>query len=103
MKITLPNGVTLDGTADQILDVAEKLGFKDVLKGYYLSASKGWLEISKMNTTHLRNAIIKQYEEWVDDLHIITDPKVMVRMLMNGIEDETWLDMVKEYSTRKEE
>jgi hypothetical protein len=105
MKITLPNGLVIDGDQEQIADVLKKLGFDGVLGNgvYYFSETKGPVLITGMHTMHLRNAILKFYQKWVDSLHEIKNPALLIKKMLEGIEDVTWLAMVKEYSTRKEE
>jgi hypothetical protein len=103
MKVTLTNGMTVEGDAAQIKEVIEKLGLGFKPDGiHYWSESKGWTLIKDMNTMHLRNAILKQYEIWVDQMHEITNPQKVIKYIQDGIEDITWLAMVKEYSTREE-
>lgn len=101
MKVTLPNGLVVEGTDIQVLETLAKLGYDSILgTEYYHSSSKGLIKISEMETTHLRNAILKIYAQWVSDLHSITDPKELCNKMMEGITDKTWLALVKEYSTR---
>lgn len=37
---------------------------------WYLSDSKGWVKISDMATPHIKNAIVKRYAEWVENLKV---------------------------------
>jgi Fe-S cluster assembly iron-binding protein IscA len=105
MIIKLPNGVEVNGTSEQIQDVMTKLGYTNLLGDdrYYFSETKGAILISDMNTMHLRNAILKYYETWVADLHKIKNPKEVVKLMMDGINNATWLAMVEEYAQRDEE
>lgn len=100
MKVTLSNGLVIEGDQTQVVETVKKLGFN--LRGYYNSESKGLVKITDMHTSHLRNAILKYYEDWVNGLHSISNPQVLVERLITGIDDEMWIDMVKEYNTRKE-
>lgn len=105
IKVTLPNGMKVEGTADQIENMAKALGFSNVFdpSKYYTSDSRGVMLISAMNTTHLRNAILKDYMEWVKALHSITNPKTLVEAITNGISNKMWLAMLVEYRNRPEE
>lgn len=99
MKVILENGMTLEGTEEQIVSVMEKMG----LSGdgmFYRSETKGLLLIREMQSLHLRNAILKIYSEWVDGLHKIAEPKEVVQAIVDGITDKTWIAMVKELSGR---
>jgi hypothetical protein len=104
MKITLPNGLSVEGTQEQLEEILVKLGYDNLLgdEKYYFSDSKGPVLITEMNTMHLRNAILKFYETWVNNLHSIANPKLLVEKLQNGIDNKTWLVMVKEYWGREE-
>lgn len=100
MKVILENGMTLEGTEEQIVSVMEKMG----LSGdgmFYRSETKGLLLIREMQSLHLRNAILKIYSEWVDSLHRIAEPREVVKSIVDGITDKTWIAMVKELSGRE--
>lgn len=100
MKVTLDNGMVLEGSAEQISDVLKSMGVSgDGI--FYVSASKGLQVISEMQSLHLRNAILKLYSEWVDSLHKIAEPKEVVSKILDGIQDKTWIAMVKELSSRE--
>lgn len=105
MKVTLPNGLTVEGTLEQVNAVVTSLGYKATVDtDYYYSKSRNeYLLIKDMNTTHLRNAILRFYEDWVKELHNIKNPQRVVRSIRDGINDPTWLAMVREYYTREEE
>lgn len=105
LSITLPNGIKVEGTAEQVRDIIEKLGYTNMVGDelFYFSSTKGWILIKEMNTTHLRNAILKYYESWVKSLHEVRNPRVLVNKMEAGISDKTWLAMLKEYYTREEE
>lgn len=101
MKITLENGMVLDGTVEQISSVLTKMG----LSGdgvFYHSKSKGLVVIKDMQSIHLRNAILKLYGQWVDSLHKIAEPKDVIGAILDGPSDKTWIAMVRELSSRKE-
>ena len=104
MKVRLSNGMEVEGTFEQIRKVAETFGIRNPFPAdkYYESETKGLLLISDMETTHLRNAILKQYTTWVDSLHSITNPQVLVRTVINGITDFNFVSMLTEYSKRSE-
>jgi len=61
------NGVEFNGTAQQILDYAKLLDEPieatqfgtEIPRGYYLSESKGLLQISEMETEHIVHALNK--------------------------------------------
>lgn len=99
MKITLKDGMTLEGTEEQIISTMERLG----LSGdgmFYRSESKGLVLIKEMQSLHLRNAILKFYKEWLDELYKLPEPKDVVKAILDGINDPTWIAMVEELSKR---
>jgi len=105
VTVTLENGMVLRGTPEQVMEVVKGLGFKTPvdLRKYYNSESKGWIKISDMETTHLKNAILKMYRAWVLELAKIEEPAVLVKAITDGIADMTWGAMLIEYSRRRAE
>jgi len=100
MKVILDNGVTIEGTEERVKDTLTKMGF-DGDGRYYFSNTKGLILISGMESTHLRNAILKFYKQWIDGLYNIKNPKEVVNKIVNGIDNSMWIAMVKELSERK--
>lgn len=101
MKVTLSNGVTVDGEPEDVRKMIEGIGLNPLgTTTEYYSGSKGTLKIATMNTMHLRNAILKHYEDWVNGLHTIADPKEFIQALTNGPQNPTWLAMVTEMAKR---
>lgn len=103
MKYTLPDGSSIEGTNEQVLRMLNALGidpsFMD--KEFYHSSSKGTIRIADMETTHLKNAVLKQYREWVANLSSETNPRELVTKIVNGITNVTWKSMLVELSKRK--
>lgn len=102
IKITLPNGMTIEGTAEQLKEILPKLGFDSILgtREYYFSASSGAVRIADMETRHLMNAIKKYYREWAASLSAIKDPRKLVATIQDGITDPCWCSMAVECSKR---
>ena len=105
MKVTLPNGMTVEGTYDQVRDVLGKLGASvPELNSlgdstHYNSSTKGWILISDMETYHLRNAVLKHYAEWLNDLRAL-DTRLVYQSLVNGPKNVTLLAMLRELGRR---
>lgn len=80
MKLVV-NGVTLEGDVNKVLETAKLLGYEPLDDGkHYFSKSTGnFLPIAEMETSHLVNAFILMYKEWVDSLRY--DPKFLERIL----------------------
>lgn len=103
MKITLPNGLILEGELEQIKDVASKLGVP--LTGsnthYFSESHGGFIKITDMQTNHLRNSILKMYKEWINSLYDVSlTPRQLYRKLYDGPSDQTLVSMVRELNNR---
>lgn len=62
MRITFPNGLTVEGTFEQVSDLAFTLGYPEMTdeKVYHYSKTKNrWFKISEMNIEYLKNCILK--------------------------------------------
>lgn len=95
MKITLVNGMTLEGTQEQIVDAMKKLGMRgDAL--FYNSESKGLVLISTMDRRWLRNAIAKMYRDWVNTLSGSMSSADFLEVLKEGPTDPTLKAMIAE-------
>jgi hypothetical protein len=87
MKITLPNGMSLEGTLEQVRAAATALGYANTLGNdgvHYLSESRGLIPIASMDSAHIRNAILKIYREWVAGLSAEKDNAKLMESLRTG-------------------
>lgn len=101
MEITLPNGLVLSGTMDQITEAARKLGYSaSITSGMYNSGSKGWVRIVGMETTHIRNAMLKIYRGWAESLSALTDAKLLHELRSGPVSNQTFVDLLTEYAKR---
>ena len=100
MKVTLANGMTIEGTESQVLAAAKALGQSVGNDGvYYNSTSRGLVRIVDMDNNHLRNALLKVYREWVASLSGQSNT-VVLNALRNGPSDKTFIALVAEFSRR---
>jgi len=99
MKVTTSSGMTIEGTEREVTDAMKRLGIS-VEEHMYKSSTRGWLVISEMESTHLRNAMLKIYSEWVNSLHAIKSPKNVVEAVIEGCTDKTFQAMVLELHKR---
>lgn len=63
------SGITLSGT--DWLDLVHKAKLIDpnfVADGFYYSSSKGLIRIADMQSSHLCNALLRKYRDWVASL-----------------------------------
>lgn len=80
-KFKFKNGVEFVGTAHQIMEYAKLIGESidtDKLpvagiRGYYVSASRGLLKISDMETHHIINALTKRTVEYFQALKVTSE------------------------------
>ena len=100
MKYTYKNGVTIDGTKDQILAVGKTFGELISFIGYYESASKGLIKISDMDSIHIKNVIKKEMRDKLDSLNVRQDDRSFIRELLNLPSDELIKNLFDELATR---
>lgn len=65
MKVQLSNGLVVEGTVEQIKQVAQTFGIPNPLGPTYMSETHGEMFIANMQDSHLRNALIKNIRDWV--------------------------------------
>jgi len=99
MKLTLSNGVTVEGTLPQIEAVAKAFGLQVPVDDgiHYASTTRGVVKISEMSTQHLVNAIRKIYRLNADNLP--TDPAKLLETLRSN-NTVTLLALVRELASR---
>ena len=68
---------------------------------FYISSSRGIIPIKEMQSTHLRNAILKIHKEWLENLYKISDPIRFCREFITGCSDKTYIALVEELATRR--
>lgn len=100
VKVVLPNGIEVSGTAEQIKDTLTKLGYSGNDGIYYMSKSKGLLKISEMHTGHIRNAMLEIYREWSESLSKLSEKDLLTALSRGPVDNITFLAMLKEYANR---
>lgn len=103
VKVVLSDGLTLEGSPFNVSQTLSAMGisFTGVFDTdiWYYSDSRGWVTITSMATPHIKNAIVKRYDEWLVNLKSLT-PKQMADALING--PDALAGLVAELSKRKE-
>lgn len=104
ITITLPNGIKLTGTQASVVDTAKKLGYGDPLKGMHWSHTRQeFVPIAGMNQVHIKNSVLLQYREWIDNvLAKAATPADFVRLIQEGPTGSELVAMILELKTRKE-
>lgn len=105
ITVTLPDSTTIKGTVERVRTMLKALGhdpnkFLNMSGYYYSNSRREYVEIAKMNTVYLRNAINKHYEEWLVSLKELTNSQV-VRAIYDG--PENLLPLIQELAKRKDE
>lgn len=102
MRIKLSNGVILEGTAEQLKEFTAKLELYEGLgtDTMYNSSTHGMIEISKMQTDHIRNAVLKIYKEWLNSLYTIKYAYTLAEKLTTGPDYPTYIGLLKELYKR---
>lgn len=100
MRVTLANGVTIEGTEAEVTKIASQLGISLGNDGtHYMSSTHGLMRIVDMTDNHLMNAIRKMYREWVAKL--ATDRVTLLQELSEGpTKNVTFVALVKELARR---
>src|SRR5882724_944896 len=92
------NGVVMNGTPEQLAEIARKLGHDLGNDGvFYLSDSRGLVKIVDMDESWLRNAIAKRYRNWANTLNTLAGVD-FVRAVTNGPNDATTKAMVVQHA-----
>ena len=102
MKVTLSNGVVVEGTLEQIQQVAST--FKSTIPSlddgtWYMSSTKGLVRIRDMETQHLRNALLKRYREFVSQLSTLSNNVIASEIVAPS--DKTLVGLMVEFESRK--
>lgn len=111
------NGVTINGTAEQILKAAEAFGEKIdpvmlgiIPAGFYVSSDGELKEISKMHTQYIINALLKRTLEHFESIRIkkITDDSELPQFLVNYVNltenpqiEALYTELTKRAATKK--
>jgi hypothetical protein len=102
-RVILKSGVVVEGDGPALYETLRALGMNAFDNGlHYLSATKGVLLIRDMDTKHLRNAILKQYREWLEGLTKDKDMSdaTVLHHLNIGPQAETMVALVEEFASR---
>ena len=101
MKVQFPNGMVVEGTLEQVRDVARTLGQRIPALDdgiWYNSTSKGLIRIADMETTHLRNALLRRYREAVANLSTLSNTEVAREV--QSPSDKTLVGLMAEFVLR---
>jgi hypothetical protein len=103
------NGLEISGSTEEIYNAAKQYGWELPLdfKGddeFYLSGSKGKLmKISEMNQFHIKNAFLKLYRKWVEDLSNVKDLEELLELIKNGPTEKIYIGLLSELMMRVNE
>ena len=113
MKLYLKDGKSIEGTEEEIATLltvtdGEVLSLVSDFNEYgnehvYKSESKGFVIISKMESLHIKNAILKIYREWVERFHTDDNFKDLYRFVdtvKHGPASATFMAMLTELRKR---
>lgn len=96
---TFKNGLTVTGTIEQIKQVGQTFGEVPQIGALYNSSTHGLVPIRTMDTTHIRNALLKKMRNWVDDLKSVSDKEVLQATQFFSLDTE-FVELRKEFNTR---
>jgi len=101
IKLSLPNGLTVEGPAHEVSLLARSfgVGLNDGI--HYNSTSRGLVKISEMSTQHIKNALRKLYKAWAETLDTNLSAAEFSKVLRNGpAVDLTMLGLANELKRR---
>jgi hypothetical protein len=101
VKLSLPNGITVEGPAAEVAAIARSYGVGVNDGIHYNSSSRGLIRISEMDTKHIKNALRKMYQAWAASLDTNLSTPEFREVLKNGpATDLTMLGLANELKRR---
>lgn len=100
VKITLPDGTQVEGDKDDVRGLLEAAGHIKRGVPYYYSSTRGLMEVSKMPTPHIKNALLKIYREWASALSMETDPQLICSKIISGPDNKDFSNLFYELKKR---
>ena len=99
-KHTFRNGLTVEGTLDQVQRVAQALGETLGNDGvFYLSSTRGLIRIADMSASHIRNAFMKRQREHNENGRFLVGRRLL-QHLQQLDNDVTYRALLVEYGKR---
>lgn len=103
MKDTLPNGLVVEGTMQQINQVRKSLGFTTLFVAdglHYQSASRGVIRIADMDTKHIKNAVRKRFSNGISSIDTNGSLSDFIEAVRNTLSDVTLLGLLQQLQLR---
>lgn len=105
MRYTTKSGLVLEGNLTQINETLSKLGEKKI-NGYWSESRQTYLLYSELADTHLKNAILKINQNWLNSLKTINDIEKFGSAFFNGmnrIDMAIYIELIQELRRRIEQ
>lgn len=104
MKLELSNGMFVEGSPAQIEEFLRHNPALRPAGPMYHSETHGFIPIKDMDTNHIRNALLKLYKEWINELYRIANPLELSTTIVNGPGEEgsEFHHLLAELSRRRE-
>ena len=106
MKLTLKSGAVVEGTGDEIAALLSK-GVEPAVSDledsllFYRSDSKGaFLPIATMDINHIRNAMLKRYREWAENLRDLWGDELVETIAAGPVDDKQFQGLYRAYVAR---
>jgi len=106
MKLTLPNGITVEGKDEvELSKVCTALGYgylapaRDSAIWHYSRTKSSWTKITEMDTKWLKNSVLKLNREWLEEVEKAASPREMVMMIIRH-EDTHQAALLRELNRR---
>lgn len=104
VTVTTDAGVKIVGPADAVRQLVGTVAFDRAVNNdeWYHSSSKGFIRVNKMASQHIKNAIIKIYNEWLNSLRMAERPSEFIVLLNDGPQKEKVISgLARELERRK--
>jgi hypothetical protein len=103
VTVTTETGVKIVGPADAVRQLVGTVAFDGAVNHdeWYHSSSKGFIRIKSMASQHIKNAMLKIYDNWMTSLRMAKTPGEFTKLLESGPKDaDTILGLAKELGRR---
>lgn len=103
MRHVLPNGLTIEGTIEQVNKVRASFGYSPLFTPdgiHYNSSTKGVVRIADMDEQHVKNAIRKLFSSGIANLDTRQDTAVFLNAVQTVLRDVTLLGLLQSLQLR---
>ena len=101
IRVTLEVGTVIEGDEAKVTYLCRQIGTPAAL-AWYKSRQHGTIPICSMETSHVRNALLKRIRIWAETLRKLSDKELVAALSSYITRDEVTVNPVKEFRKRIE-